>query len=96
MKFITVLHGGVFPIYYNITMGGGGPRDPEFLLRNIWTAPYMYVAMISQRYVHIGCTSCFMCGADLITLITHLPHVACHIDTNPALNHGTITIAISK
>ena len=35
--------GGVFPIYYNITMGGVGggvSRDPKFVLRNIWTAPY--------------------------------------------------------
>ena len=33
---------GVFPIYYNITMGRGGGgvfRDPKFVLRNIWTAP---------------------------------------------------------
>ena len=51
---ITILHrggyqnllqyymGGVFPVYYNITMGGGGgvSRDPKFVLRNIWTAPY--------------------------------------------------------
>ena len=39
-KFITILHGGVFPIYYNITMGGVS-RDPKFVLRNIWTAPNM-------------------------------------------------------
>ena len=40
-KFITILHGGgVFPIYYNITMWGGGSRDPKFVLHNIWTAPY--------------------------------------------------------
>ena len=65
-------------------------------LRSTSTQTYFCVAMISQRYGHIGCTSCFMCGADLITLITHLPHVACHIDTNPALNHGAITNAISK
>ena len=65
-------------------------------LRSTSTQTYLYVVMISQRYGRIGCTSCFMWGADLITLITHLPHVACHIDTNPALNHGTITIAISK
>ena len=33
--------GGVFPIYYNITIGGGGGvyRDPKFVLRNKWTAP---------------------------------------------------------
>ena len=65
-------------------------------LRSTSTQTYLYVVMISQRYGRIGCTSCFMCGADLITLITHLPHVACHIDTNPALNHGAITNAISK
>ena len=36
-QIITILHaGGVFPIYYNITMG-----DPKFVLRNIWTAPKM-------------------------------------------------------
>ena len=30
--------GGVFPIYYNITIGGGGVyRDPKFLFRNKWT-----------------------------------------------------------
>ena len=34
------LGGGVLPIYYNITMGGGVSRDPKFVLRNIWTAPY--------------------------------------------------------
>ena len=42
-KFIKILHGrGVFPIYYNITRGGGGgaSRDPKFVLSNIWTAPY--------------------------------------------------------
>ena len=50
-QIITILHrgvikiyynitwGGVFPIYYNITMGGVS-RDPKFVLRNIWTAPY--------------------------------------------------------
>ena len=39
-KFITILPGGgVLPIYYNITMGGGVSRDPKFVLRNIWTAP---------------------------------------------------------
>ena len=49
-QIITILHrggyqnllqyymGGVFPIYYNITMGGVS-RDPKFVLRNIWTAP---------------------------------------------------------
>ena len=50
-QIITILHrggyqnllqyylGGVFPIYYNIAMGGGASRDPKFVLRNIWTAP---------------------------------------------------------
>ena len=50
-QIITILHrggyrnllqyymgGGVFPIYYNITMGGVS-RDPQFVLRDIWTAP---------------------------------------------------------
>ena len=30
-RFITILQGG-----------GGVPRDPKFVLRNIWTAPYWY------------------------------------------------------
>ena len=28
-KFIRILHGGVFPIYYNITMGGGSLGTPN-------------------------------------------------------------------
>ena len=52
-QFITISHGGVIEIYYNITWGGGSSRfitilqggggvsrDPKFVLRNIWTAPY--------------------------------------------------------
>ena len=50
-QIITILHGGVIKIYYNITWGegssqfitilqwGGVSRDPNFVLRNIWTAP---------------------------------------------------------
>ena len=48
-KFITILHGGgVFPIYYNITMGGGGgvSQDPKFVLRNIWTASIILFGII--------------------------------------------------
>ena len=37
---ITMGVGGVFPIHYNITSGGGVSRDPKFALLNIWTAPY--------------------------------------------------------
>ena len=43
---IKIWEGGVFPIYYNITMGGGVSRDPNFLLRNIWTAPKTYAREI--------------------------------------------------
>ena len=54
MKFITILQrggGGVFPIYYNITRGRGGvSRDPKFVLRNIWTAPYMLVIVGAQQH----------------------------------------------
>ena len=40
LKFITLLQrGGAFPIYYNITRGGGVSPDPKYALRNIWTAP---------------------------------------------------------
>ena len=37
-QIITILHKVVIEIYYNITMGVS--RDPKFVLRNIWTAPY--------------------------------------------------------
>ena len=50
---ISILHRGIFSIYYSITWGGGLPnilqyynrgggvyRDPKFVLRNKWTAPY--------------------------------------------------------
>ena len=52
-QIITILHGGVIKIYYNITWGdlpdllqyykgeGRVSRDPKFVLRNIWTAPYL-------------------------------------------------------
>ena len=33
-------------------------------LRSTSTQTYLYVVMVSQRYGRIGCTSCFMCGAD--------------------------------
>ena len=53
-QIITILHRGVIKTHYNITWGGGLPnllqyykgegggvsRDPKFVLRNIWTAPY--------------------------------------------------------
>ena len=38
-QIITIFHGGVIKIYYNITWGGSF-WDPKFVLRNIWTAPY--------------------------------------------------------
>ena len=52
-QIIAILHRGVIEIYYNTAKGGGGlpdllqyykgeggvPRDPKFVLRNIWTAP---------------------------------------------------------
>ena len=53
-QVITISHGGVIEIYYNITWGGGPcqfitilqwggvSRDPKFVLRNIWTAPYTF------------------------------------------------------
>ena len=37
-RFITILQGG-----------GGVSRDPKFVLRNIWTAPYMW-RLASQQY----------------------------------------------
>ena len=44
-QIITILHRGVIKIYYNITMGGVS-RDPKFVLRNIWTAPYLFLPII--------------------------------------------------
>ena len=38
MSPLNITLEGVFLIYYNITMGRVS-RDPEFVLRNIWTAP---------------------------------------------------------
>ena len=69
-QFITISHGGVieiyynitwggvFPIYYNITMGGGVSRDPKFVLRNIWTAPYRKRGegcVMQECEHHFGC-----------------------------------------
>ena len=56
-QIITISHGGVIEIYYNITWGGssrfitilqwgGVSRDPKFVLRNIWTAPYERVILL--------------------------------------------------
>ena len=39
--------------YYN--RGGGVYRDPKFVLRNIWTAPYsLYIAVVAQK-VKVQC-----------------------------------------
>ena len=36
--------------YYN---GGGASRDPKFVLRNIWTAPYtIMVIIVTTIYSH--------------------------------------------
>ena len=54
-QIITILHTGVFRNLLQYYMGGGGlpellqyyngargvSRDPKFVLRNIWTAPYI-------------------------------------------------------
>ena len=57
--------GGVIKIYYNIKGGGlpnllqyyngGGPRDPKFVLRNIWTAPYVWTISTSFGIFFVGC-----------------------------------------
>ena len=54
-RLLRYYKGGVIEIYYNTTRGGRGSsrfitilqgggggvyRDPKFVLRNIWTAPY--------------------------------------------------------
>ena len=70
-KFITILPGGgVLPIYYNITMGGGVSRDPKFVLRNIWTAPnisdinYIYqVIQIKEAYT--SSSTSFLSGQNI-------------------------------
>ena len=54
-RLLRYYKGGVIEIYYNTTRGGGLPdllqyykgeggvsRDPKFVLRNIWTAPYLF------------------------------------------------------
>ena len=52
-RLLRYYKGGVIEIYYNTTRGGssrfitilqgggGVSRDPKFVLRNIWTAPYI-------------------------------------------------------
>ena len=69
-QIITILHrgghqiyynitwGGVFPIYYNITMGGVS-RDPKFVLRNIWTAPYGSAPENSRSLMSHWCGQCW-------------------------------------
>ena len=61
-QFITISHGGVIEIYYNITWGGGlanllqyyngggVSRDPKFVLRNIWTAPNGFLCLFYDKY----------------------------------------------
>ena len=39
-KFITILPGGGLANLLQYYNGGGVSRDPKFVLRNIWTAPY--------------------------------------------------------
>ena len=51
--------GGVSPIYYNITMGGGVSRDPKFVLRNIWTAPYGSAPENSRSLMSHWCGQCW-------------------------------------
>ena len=71
-QIITILHsggcqnllqyfigGGVFPNYYNITMGGGVSRDPKFVLRNIWTAPYGSAPENSRSLMSHWCGQCW-------------------------------------
>ena len=49
-KFITILHGGgVFPIYYNITMGGGSLGTPN-LYYVIYGRPLIAFSSLSIIY----------------------------------------------
>ena len=51
-KFITILHGGGLPNLLQYYNGGGVSRDPKFVLRNIWTAPYRKcdIVQIVQKF----------------------------------------------
>ena len=55
--FITILHGGVFPIYYNITIGGEGSTGTPNLYYVINERPLMdhdvtEDALIVKRFCH--------------------------------------------
>ena len=69
-QIITILHRGVIKIYYNITWGGssqfitilqwgGVSRDPKFVLRNIWTAPYGSAPENSRSLMSHWCGQCW-------------------------------------
>ena len=66
-QIFTYYIGRVIEIYYNVTWGrglpnsfqyynggagGGVSRDPEFVLRNIWTTPYYYFSGQDQVYMN--------------------------------------------
>ena len=51
-RFIIILHGGGLPKLLQYYNGGGVSRDPEFVLRNIWTTPYYYFSGQDQVYMN--------------------------------------------
>ena len=80
---------GVFPIYYNITWGGGVSRDPKFVLRNKLTVPYQFWDYLSWRLIRetltgwVGGWSLSLCEAVFSSnsappFIFNQPPVACN------------------
>ena len=58
-KFITILHGGGLPNLLQYYNGGGVSRDPKFVLRNIWTAPYGSAPENSRSLMSHWCGQCW-------------------------------------
>ena len=59
-KFITILHGGGLPNLLQYYKGEGGvSRDPKFVLRNIWTAPYGSAPENSRSLMSHWCGQCW-------------------------------------
>ena len=71
-RLLRYYKGGVIEIYYNTTKGGGLPdllqyykgeggvsRDPKFVLRNIWTAPYGSAPENSRSLMSHWCGQCW-------------------------------------
>ena len=71
-RLLRYYKGGVIEIYYNTTRGGGLPdllqyykgeggvsRDPKFVLRNIWTAPYGSAPENSRSLMSHWCGQCW-------------------------------------